>query len=212
MPDDADYESVASMVDSLEMTAGQESAQVEIEDVFADSLKVKRIAYADILKSLEAPEARKAERVQAAAAQPQAAGATRLQGAQAPQRPRPEAPELEVGKEMAGAADRLRSIVGSAGRGLEESIQREEEKREERNLVMPRLSVQDQLSDLEKMAEGLQEGVFDAGQKKIITEEIRWLSSAASRKNLSGMNDEMRELVLLRDQKVKEIKGRLNIR
>lgn len=196
-----DYESVAAMLDSLGTGASQESEAIDLSDVFSDTLKVKTVAYADIANRLEGRT------------EQQGSEAVHEEAAPAPQRAeaRAEMPRLAVNTEMRGAAGALRSMVGGIGRELEEGIKREEEKRAEKGLVMPKLSVQDQISDLEKINEGLQESVFNGEQKGIIAQEVRWLSSAAARGNLSGLNDYMRELVLIRDQKVKEIKGRLHI-
>ena len=70
---------------------------------------------------------------------------------------------------------------------------------------MPKLSVQDQLSDLESIEQGMAEGTFDKKQLGIIANEIRWLYAASMREDTKGLSDEQKELVALRNQKAIEI-------
>ncbi len=199
----SDYESAASLVDSMEASNVGEQATIDVGDVFANRLEVKTLKYAEADRILERGEVRRTETVPAA-----------------PQQPRPQAqaqvqvrvPKREVTRETVSAASRLRSMVGGAGKELAESVSTKMEQAKEAELVMPKLSVQDQLSDLEKIKEGLNENVFNDEQLGIIVDEIKGMSQISAREDTSRMSADQRELVLMRNQRIKEIKGRLNIK
>jgi len=188
---------MAELVDSAEASFKGAEATIDISEVFANRLAVKKVAYSEVGTVLERVRAR-----------PEAQPAPQP-NVQQP-KPQVQVPKRETSKEMAGAAVSLRGIVAGVEKEFAESVARKIEKAEEAKLIMPKLSLQDQLSDLEKIREGLEENVFDKEQLKIIKEEINGMSRISSREDVSKMSEDQRELVLMRNQRIKEIKGRLN--
>lgn len=202
MAEDQEYQQVVSLVDSIASASTEESTSIDVGEVFLHRLPIKEIGYAEADKMFE-KGALSRPAPQEAPIQPSV------------QQPKPQVqvqvPKHEVRKETEGAAAGLRRLMGGAGKEYAESVTREEKEKEEQ-LVMPKLSVQDQLSDLEKIKEGIDENVFDKEQLGIIVEEVSGMSKIAAREDTNRMSADQRELVLMRNQRIKEIKGRLNIK
>jgi len=196
VPDAPDYQKIVEMVDAADSAYGGESETIDVNTIFSNRIEIKKLRYAQVSALLEKggviPEM---PEVQPAAQQVQV-----------------QVPRQELGKERASAAAKLKGMVGGAGKEFEEEVKKKVETSAEAGLIMPTLSLQDQISDLEKISEGIDEGVFNGNQKKVIIQEIRWLSSSAAREKPASLNQEKRDMLTLREQKVKEIKGKLNIR
>ncbi|MGC8662273.1 MAG: hypothetical protein ACP5RT_00590 [Candidatus Micrarchaeia archaeon] len=113
--------------------------------------------------------------------------------------------ELHYEKKKAeNAAKEIKSIVGSIGKEFEKSVKRETEKIKGEKLVLPTLSLQDQISELEKISEGIDEKVFNEEQMKIIKEEVRGLNEKLKSKKSQPIDEFQKSLLSLRDQKMKE--------
>ena len=196
MEGEASYEKMAELVDSIDSARPEAEATIDLSDVFSSRLAVKKVAYRDAGRMLEQVKIK--PEIQ--------------QPAQQPQQPRvqTQVQKRETRNEMAGAAASLRNMVAGAEKEFAESVTKKMEEAEEAKLAMPKLSLQDQLSDLEKIREGLEENVFDNTQIKIIKEEMKGMTQILSREDVSKMGDDQRELTLMRNQRIKEIKGRLN--
>ncbi|MCL5239006.1 MAG: hypothetical protein M1286_00835 [Candidatus Marsarchaeota archaeon] len=200
--EDDNYQKTVLLVDSIDATRGSESAVIDVSEIFANSFELKRLSYSDVNQLIERSEKGTAPRTEAVQAMP----------AQQPSlQPRLQVAKHDTTADAAGAAARLRSMAGSVGKEFASGVTAKVEEAEEANLVLPKLSVQDQLSDLEKMKEGIDEHVFGAEQLKIIGEEMKGMSRISANEDTSRMPADQRELVLMRNQRVKEIKGRLNI-
>lgn len=202
MEDETAYDETAQLVDSIDSSRPGAEASIDIKELFANRIATKKIGYAEadgMLEKVTGTAARVSQPVQQQVQQPRA-------------QPRAQATQREAAGEMAGAAASLKSMVGGVEKEFTEGISRKIEEAKQANLVMPKLSVQDQLSDLDKIKEGIEEGVFGREQMKIIIDELRGMSQIASREDTSAMSADQRELVLMRNQRIKEIKLRLNMR
>jgi uncharacterized protein YoaH (UPF0181 family) len=209
LEDSLDYQKMSQVVDSADAESAQVSETIDISEVLSNRLAIKKLNYADVSARIDTSGARRPE------AEPEVQ-----------QRNVPEqfaVPKHELTGERVSAAERLRSMAGGVGKEFGESVEKierkvakaeraEKEKAGGEKLVMPQLSPQDQLSDLEKIEEGIGEGVFNGEQLKIIKQEVKALSSNAPREDTKGMNDEQREVAALINRRVKEIKAELNIR
>ena len=101
-------------------------------------------------------------------------------------------------KELKEATEKLEKI-SKVSSEIEGEIAKQQEKKQVKGLVLPTLSINDQLSDLEKISEGLSEHVFDAEQLKIIKLEANGLARLiAEGKEASAPEDlaEMRNNLL----------------
>lgn len=198
MDEAADYEKEAELADAIDAAPASESMPIDIGEAFSDRLEIKKLNYSQISLMLE--------KVGGGLRGEMEAGATQQVAQQV------QVPKQEISRERIGAAVRLRSMAGNAGREFEKGVARRVEAQEESGLVMPKLSVQDQLADLEKIKEGLDERVFSKEQLQIIREEIGWLSYTATHAAEPVPSGDEGELVLIRNQRVKEIKRKLNMR
>jgi hypothetical protein len=198
LTDALDYDKIIEMVDAEGAQPSDASVSIDLSSAFADEIEVKELKYSDVSAIVEGVEPRKDSVPEMRQQQPEVQAPVAV-------------PKHETSKDMEGAAGVLKGITGGAGNELEETVTKEVEKKKGEELVMPSLSVQDQLADLEKIAEGIKEKAFDKEQLKIISQEVAALSSEAG-KGREGLGDEQLEIVMLRDHKVKEITGKLHLR
>lgn len=193
MEDTADYEKMVAMIDSADVQHAESSVSIDVSKALQNEFEEKELKFADVSGLLEGVKTEAAPEVQA---QPKA---------------QMQIPKHEIGGEMQGAASKLKEMTGGISKEFAESVSKEVEKAKEEGLIMPTLSLQDQLSDLEKIEEGLGAGVFDKDQIKIIVQEVTALSSIAAHEGAGSFGEEQGDTVLMRNQKIKEIKDRLNI-
>jgi hypothetical protein len=198
LEDSADYQQAVALVDMIDSNPGLDSVPVDIGAAFSSRLDMKLIKYSQATQMLASIPGLKVEPVQEAQPQPQP-------------KPQVQVPKHELKKEMNVAAAKLGGMAGSAGKEFQQGVVKKAETIDESKLVMPKLSVPDQLSDLEKMSEGMSEGVFDKEQLKIIAQELNGLLHIAASESTSGMSDDLRELILIRNQRVKELITKLNM-
>lgn len=199
MASEIGYEEMAELVDSIDISHPGEEASLDVSKILANRLTVKKVGYDEADKLLESmtlkpttPQQEQSQ-VQQPHAQAQVLGRETLHAA-------------------ADAAMSLKNMVGGAGKEFAESVERKVEEVKEAGLVMNKLSVQDQLTDLEKIKEGMDENAFDNEQLKVIAEEVKGMAQISAREDMSKMSEDQRELVLMRNQRIKEIRDRLNIR
>ncbi len=86
----------------------------------------------------------------------------------------------------------------------------------EKDLVLPKLSIADQISELERIIEGLKEQVFDENHKEVVMQEIYGLSahieksSKDLRKRKMTLNQTEQSLWALRQQRLDEAMSLIN--
>ncbi len=201
----SEYQKIVAIVDSKDTRFGAASETIDVPSVLANRLGTKRLDYEKVSAQLEKDESgRRVEPSKETVVEAKTQGAQKQQQLTVPKH--------GTAQERQGAAAGLKKIVGNIGKELEEGISEKFEGIGESGLVMPTLSIQDQLADLEKIGQGLQEGSFTKKQTEVIVREIKWLLHAAAHEDLSKLSESQRDFVQMRDQKVKEIKIRLNIK
>ncbi len=131
-------------------------------------------------------------------AQPQPQGETNQQE---------QLPSSAIKREKKGAKSDLESIVkklGSVARAPSMKVRRVNVS----ELVLPNLTLADQISELERIIEGLRENVFDSEHLEIVKEELCGLSQVVNASNKQGRpapKSELEEsLFELRDQHLNE--------
>jgi len=115
------------------------------------------------------------------------------------------APQKEENEQILKATNEIKEIVGSVGKEFEKSIKRETQRIKGEKLILPTLSLQDQISELEKISEGIDENVFNEEQRKIIKIEVRGLKDKIKNEKIMPSDELQRSLVALRNQKVEEV-------
>ncbi|MDE1824833.1 MAG: hypothetical protein KGH61_02330 [Candidatus Micrarchaeota archaeon] len=121
---------------------------------------------------------------------------------------------LELDKKALGAAASIRGIVegagrelGGAGKSLEGKMEEGIARARSRKLVLPTLSIQDQIHDLEGIVKGLQSNAFDGEQLGVVREEV--LGTIELEKVSQGKKNEDQELAGLRDRLLDQAKNSL---
>lgn len=228
MEDGTEYEKAASRIGTAGAAqAGSAPIAIDLDDVLAKRIDIRRVDYAEVQRLLELIEAKKA------AEEAEAASKQRVQknveiGKKLMNRGVTEAEkelgraagllEKEFGESSKGraiaakAAMELGRVARSVEKEFGEVVKRDSTKVKANGLVMPGLSLQDQLSELEQIDAGLDKGAFDAGQKKTIISEILGLEATAAKEGASFAGEDQKGLVELRAQRIRDIKSKLNIK
>ncbi|MEM3181325.1 MAG: hypothetical protein QXS17_02515 [Candidatus Micrarchaeaceae archaeon] len=229
------YEEALNMVKSVESRAQQQGSFVVNPDDIMPGIEVKTLDYSSALKLMGFAKYEKSEEQQpqaqaqpieqekptmtgapyaAASATPSAPAPSSLTAqtiataqaaakAEAKQtKPRP----ILFKKELNEAAKRIESVAG-AGSTLRRSFSEAREQRQLKGLVLPTLSLNDQISDLEKIDEGLKEHVFNSEQLKIIKLEANGLSRLIAE---GKQNAAPTDLAELRNALLKEVFDEVN--
>ncbi|MGC8710363.1 MAG: hypothetical protein ACP5RF_02015 [Candidatus Micrarchaeia archaeon] len=113
--------------------------------------------------------------------------------------------EPGVEKEVLEATKEIKDIVGSAGREFEKTVKKEVKNIKGGKLILPSLSLQDQISDLEKMSEGIDEHVFTDDQINMIRYEVNGLSDKIKFEKVPSNDEFQMSLIALRNQKLAEV-------
>ncbi len=92
--------------------------------------------------------------------------------------------------------------IAKVSKDIEEAINKQREERMFKGLVLPKLSLSDQISDLEKIKEGLEERVFDEKHLKIIKLETEGLSKLIAQGRQPNAPTDLAEL---RNRLLKEV-------
>jgi hypothetical protein len=126
---------------------------------------------------------------------------------QQPIPPRP--PEQALDSEVRRTANEMKTQMQEHEYKHEE-IKNAQIKAEE-NLVLPNLSVPDQIADLEKINQGLDADIFSASQLQVVREEVNGLAERA-KKSAEPAEGTQKDLISLRDQRLAMVKARLGLK
>ncbi len=116
--------------------------------------------------------------------------------------PPPEHKEISAGKEIA-------NIISDAGREFEKKVSEEALKLKREKLILPTLSIQDQISDLEKMSEGIDENVFNKEQLDIIKLEVEGMNNRLKYEKQPPNDEFQKSLIALRNKRLQEVLDKL---
>lgn len=199
-----DYKEAIKEIEGVAQ-GGEKAATIDMDSVFKDVMEKRTLSYQQAMKELVAfgpavaelqPEAAPAQAQQTVQKGPTAQGAKTAASASIP-----------VELENAAAAELHKVVFGIGG-----EINEIRERRMLEKLILPRLSISDQMSELEKIEIGTFDGSFSEEQKKLIHEEVKGLLVFIHKEDTSRLTDEQKELVALRNEKVNELKLKLGIR
>ncbi|MEM0094310.1 MAG: hypothetical protein QXV17_00800 [Candidatus Micrarchaeaceae archaeon] len=187
-----EYEDIIRLVGEIESASTQaESVIIDPGSALRNSIQEKAYSYEDAYRIISSMEGVKV--------QPQAA----VQ--QQPQQIRHARPG-----EAAKAAEEIRKLVGKASAEFEESMLHEIRKVKVGKLILPTLSLQDQLSELEKINEGLDENVFNDEQLKVIRQEVFGLAETLRYEKPKSLDAFQASLAAMRAKRLEEAEARLS--
>ena len=115
-----------------------------------------------------------------------------------------------MGEERKKAARVLGGIVKSIGKEFEQTVSRKTEQAGDETLMMPKLSLSDQIHDLKMIDEGLDQGIFDANYLEVINAEISNLYSVVVSEKPESTNQDQTDLRRIRDSLCKSAYNKLN--
>ena len=223
-----DYENALAIIGTAGASqVGLGRVAIDLDEVLSNRISIRRVDYAEVRGLLDSLEAKKAEEAAEASSKQKVQKDVELgrrivgRGVSGAEKGLGMAASL-LGKEF-GESSKGRAIAAGAARGLSravrsvekefgKAVQRDSGKVGANALVMPRLSLQDQLSELEKIDEGLGGGAFSEDQKKMIVSEIEGMDAIAHKEDASGAVEDQKELVALRARRISDIKSKLNIK
>ena len=113
-------------------------------------------------------------------------------------------------EERRKAAKGLGGIVKSIGKEFEQAVSRKTEQAGAEALMMPKLSLSDQIHDLKMIDEGLDQGIFDPDYLEVINAEISNLYSVVISEKPEGTDPDQTELRRIRDSLCKSAYNKLN--
>ncbi|MFP3278036.1 MAG: hypothetical protein RXO43_02370 [Candidatus Micrarchaeota archaeon] len=158
--------------------------ELDLDKVIANRIEIRQYNYGEAIQSLVGVEA-KEEKIKE------------------PIEKEVTAPQEGIAVEK--AASEIKNVIGSIGKEFEKNIKRETERIKGEKLVLPTLSLQDQISELEKISEGLDEQVFSDEQLKIIKDEVYGLRDKVKSEKISIADEFQKSLIDLRNQKINEV-------
>jgi hypothetical protein len=160
--------------------------ELDLNEILSNKLEIKEYDYAEALRRLTGVEAKEAPKPEV----PLEAKTV------------PKAPESE---EILRATKEIKELVGSFGKEFEKNIMKEVKRIKGGKFILPTLSLQDQISELEKISEGIDEQVFSEEQMKIIKEEVRGLEEKLKTEKISVSDEFQKSLIALRNQRLNEV-------
>lgn len=127
-------------------------------------------------------------------------------------------PDAALGKEssiaMRRAAQDIRKFADVLEKDIafaERAIVKRQQSRGKGKTVMQTLSVQDQISDLEKISLGLDQKAFDDEQMKLIKEEVYALQDFVKEQNIDKLEESQRSFTLLRNRRLQDVINKLSV-
>jgi len=155
----SEYDEIVSRLEAIEASSQKpESIVIDTGKAFSNKIEARAYSYDETRALISRLEGvKKIETAPSSAERVQFAGI---------QQPRPQMPDI---------TSEIKHIVSTASESFEKDLEKGLEKIETSKLILPSLSLQDQLSELEKISEGLDEQVFDEEQLKIIVAEVKGL-------------------------------------
>ncbi len=195
------FEEAVNLIKGIEAQA-QESEEFTIDPNSLEStIEVKSVPYEQVMSQLGFAERHEAkeQKPKAEEAQVRVQKTEQVQEVPVKVQRKPQAHVFE--KELGQAASKLESIA-KVNKSVERKLQEQKERKQMKGLVLPTLSINDQLSDLEKINEGLDEGVFNEEQLEIIRLEANGLARLIAEGKQANAPSDLAEL---RNRLLKEI-------
>lgn len=219
-----DYEEAEALLNRLEADQEKKAVTIDLKQALSESIETKQYDEKEVgrtvemLDSFSTQQAQKAQQQRPQRAQAKAAPQAQRQApaVEAEQRPSPKitnvgqqgSKQMFSRQEIGSIASDLHTMFGGM-RGKRQVKKAGPQQVDTKALILANLSLQDQLTELEKISLGIDKSIFNSSQLEIIKYEIRGLNAArklASEQNLD------KGLVQLRDARLKEVINKLGIK
>jgi len=209
---DTDYTTVAQALDAIEQGSEQKMLVVDPNQALAEQVKISGYDYDSACRQIGGIENVVALEQQAAIQKQQMVPSVNVTQTAGQIRQRIGDVELQkkigvLDKEMLDAAKDVGRLVGSASKGFEQMMQERISRIQAKKLVLPNLSIQDQMHELEGILDALDQNALDLEQLKIVRLEVAGVVS--SRQREKPQDDAQRALIAARDKLLSDIGNRL---
>lgn len=197
-----DYEQAVGILSSLDV--GSKEVVINPVDALAQKIEVKPFDYMQANSLISFAGGMRVEAPRPQQAIPSAVPAPG--GGRIAQMP---AAASKEETEAYNAASEIKEMVSSIDKEAKKEIVVESAKIGKSTLILPGLSLQDQISDLEKISEGLDEKVFNGEQQGIILDEITGLGEKLKYGKKETLDPFQMSLTGLRDQRLDDVKRKM---
>ncbi|MEM0149620.1 MAG: hypothetical protein QXW10_01850 [Candidatus Micrarchaeaceae archaeon] len=224
-----DYKDMLNVIGNIEKNAAKvEASTIDITPIM-NSSQAQNVSYSELLQKLSKVESKEYEKhiirekpkpahiitaglEQAAYSQPQVyAPARQAEGQAAARQVQPALRQQAVQPPSEAEARRAKIELGSIVKKLGSAAKLPQFRVKHVNaseLVLPNLTLADQIAELERIIEGLKEGVFDMEHMEIVKEEVYGLSEIVGEMKKKGAQPAKSELEKslfdLRDQRLSD--------
>ncbi|MDE1827800.1 MAG: hypothetical protein KGH65_01425 [Candidatus Micrarchaeota archaeon] len=209
---DTDYTTVAQALEAIEQGSEQKVLVVDANQALADQVKILGYDYDTACKKIGGIEMLVTAEQQAAAQKVQIVPNVNVaeKASQIRQRIGEADIQKRIGvldKEMLDAAKDVGKMLGNVSKGFEQMVESRVSKIQTKKLVLPSLSLQDQMHELEGILDALDQNALDAEQLKIVRLEIAGVN--ASRQRGKPQDESQQPLIAARDKLLSDIGNRL---
>ncbi|MDE1762229.1 MAG: hypothetical protein KGH59_03620 [Candidatus Micrarchaeota archaeon] len=209
---ETDYTTIAQALDGIAQGEAQKILIVDANQALSEQVKISEYNYDAACRQIGTIETTLTVEQQAAQQKPQIVPSMNVTQRATQIRQRIGEAEIQKkmvveGKEVLDAAKEVGRLVGGASRGFEQMMEERISKMQTKKLVLPNLSVQDQMHELEGILEALDQNALDAEQLKIVKLEVAGVN--VSRQREKPQDDSQRALIASRDKLLSDIGNRL---
>lgn len=213
MADQSEYENLVKLIGSIETGYTKKELDfVDVSDTFK-GINAQQKSYKEVIAEIESIESsrkpqKEPEKVTAAAAAAAVeshlitTGLAQMQYAH----PKPQLPIVRKGmppisadslnRQRAAVAKELSTLAGRLG-SIKPALELHMKRINTKDLVLPSLSLADQISELERVIEGLNENVFDSDHIAVLSQEVYGLQQTINTAKKSQKTKDSLEQSLL---------------
>ncbi len=192
--ENVDYNQAVKTIDEMEGENEEtKSVMINTKEALSYQIDVGTYDYNKACKEIEITEGGKIPAIEEPTAK-------QIQEAKAKQ-----VPVKSVTKESFDAAKEIKQLIGGAGKEFDQVVEEEAKKINKEKLVLPTLSLQDQIHELEGIKEGLDNKAFTQYQLSIVRSEVIGLSEQVRYEKIKSKDQFQRSLIELRNKLLTEL-------
>lgn len=194
--ENTNYDRLVKMLDEIEI--GEEetrSVVIKPKEAFATQMQISIYDYNKAVREIGFSESTRGYEQRQPA--PEGAAIPKIQV------------ENNLARERSDAANEIKHLIGGAGREFEDVIGREVATLPKEKLILPTLSLQDQIHELEGIKKAMQTNALNENQIDVVKLEIAGLNEQMKSEKLTLDDEFQRSLFELRNKLLGEIKNRL---
>ncbi len=193
----ANYDQAVDLLERMEDAEAGKSVLIDTKAALAYQIEIEAYDYNKACKEIEITEGGRIPAVEA----PQFKSGQEAVAKKVPVK--------SVAKESFDAAKEIKHLIGGAGKEYEKIVEEESKKISKEKLVLPTLSLQDQIHELEGIKEGLDNNAFTAEQLGVVRSEVIGLSEQVRYEKIRSKDQFQRSLFELRNKLLAELGNKL---